>query len=64
MLQCCSGNNFCGSVPDDFHGVVRNYTSNDGPFQILANVTSFNGSCATSISEPSSKSRQSAIVGM
>lgn len=62
-LVLLPGNNFCGDISDNFQGVVRNYTGDHGPFQVLANVTSFNGSCATSIAQPGSKSRLFAIAG-
>lgn len=62
-LVLLPGNSFCGGISHEFHGVVRNYAGNDGPVQVLNNVTSFNHSCATSIAKPGSKSHQVAIAG-
>lgn len=44
--------------------MVRKYAGNDGPFQVLNNVTSFNHSCAASISKSGSKTHQLAIAGV
>ena len=40
-----AGNNFCGTVPDEFDGTVRNYVGVEGAYQVLANVTAFDATC-------------------
>jgi hypothetical protein len=40
-----AGNSFCGTVPYEFDGVVRNYVGVEGVYQVLANVTAFNATC-------------------
>ncbi|DBA85246.1 TPA: hypothetical protein ACH3X2_005947 [Trebouxia sp. C0005] len=41
-----AGNSFCGTVPYEFDGVLRNYVGDDGRYQVLANVTALNATCA------------------
>ncbi len=41
-----AGNSFCGTVPYEFDGILRNYAGDEGRYQVLANVTAFNATCA------------------
>ncbi|DBA85247.1 TPA: hypothetical protein ACH3X2_005947 [Trebouxia sp. C0005] len=45
-LVLLPGNSFCGTVPYEFDGVLRNYVGDDGRYQVLANVTALNATCA------------------
>ncbi|DBA94632.1 TPA: hypothetical protein ACH3X1_002205 [Trebouxia sp. C0004] len=62
-LVLLPGNNFCGSIPDEYYGVVRNYTGNNGPYQVLANVTSFDASCTIDMSQLPQLTLNAGILG-
>ena len=64
ILTCCSGNQFCGEIADEYQGVVRNFTGNYGPFQVLADVTSFDTNCAIDVSRPAHVGTHNGIAGM
>ncbi len=64
ILTCCSGNQFCGEIADEYQGVVRNFTGNHGRFQVLANVTRFDTNCAIDVSRPAHWGIYHGIAGM